>query len=224
VSIEYNPCEARRLEACEAAEPEVLKPCGVITCTKSGRFVMLKIFTIKYSEKCESFSDSVMSDFLTDKEVLRWESHFFEKKEEFFWTVLVEYRFSSGSVQIKQGEEKAEKKEEGYKAILTDADWPLFRMLREWRGEESKKEGVPPYIICNNIQLARISVTRPTSLNALQNIDGIGRAKIEKYGKGILKVVSSYGQLRVFDSKGDQKSSTSGMNEEEIAGEGIQHE
>lgn len=72
-------------------------------------------------------------------------------------------------VKVKQCDEKAEKKEEGYKTILTDADWPLFKMLKEWRGEESKKEGVPSYIICNNMQLARISVMRPTSLNALQD-------------------------------------------------------
>lgn len=117
---------------------------------------MLKIFTIKYSEKSENFPDSAMSGFLADKEVLRWESRFFESKGEFFWTVLLEYRASSAPVQVKQGVEKVEKKEDGYKEILSDADWPLFKMLKEWRGEESKKEGVPPYIICNNMQLARI--------------------------------------------------------------------
>jgi hypothetical protein len=117
---------------------------------------MLKIFTVKYSEKRGSFLDSAMSGFLADKEVLRWENHFFERKGEFFWTVLAEYRDSSMPVQVKQFEEKLEKKEEGYKSILTDVDWPLFKMLKEWRGEESKKEGVPPYIICNNMQLVRI--------------------------------------------------------------------
>ena len=184
---------------------------------------MLKIFTIKYSEKSESFPDSAMSGFLADKEVLRWESNFFERKGEFFWTVLVEYRASSVPVQVKQGVEKVEKKEDGYKEILTDADWPLFKMLKEWRGEESKKEGVPPYIICNNMQLARISVTRPTSLNALQDIDGIGKAKIEKYGKEILRIVSSCGQLPGF-GEGNEKGSISGISEENVAGEEAQNE
>ena len=32
---------------------------------------MLKIFTVKYSEKSENFPDSAMSDFLSDKEVRR---------------------------------------------------------------------------------------------------------------------------------------------------------
>ena len=51
---------------------------------------MLKIFTLKYEERTESFNDSVMSNFLVDKEILQWGSHFFERKNEYFWTVLVE--------------------------------------------------------------------------------------------------------------------------------------
>jgi hypothetical protein len=53
----------------------------------------VKLFTLKYEERTD-FNDSVMSNFLVDKEILRWESHFFERKNEFFWTVLVEYRLS----------------------------------------------------------------------------------------------------------------------------------
>jgi hypothetical protein len=43
---------------------------------------MLKVFTLKYEERTESFNDSLMSNFLADKEILRWESHFFERKNE----------------------------------------------------------------------------------------------------------------------------------------------
>lgn len=84
-------------------------------------------------------------------------------------------------------------KNESYKEMLTDNDWPLFNVLREWRTDMSKKEGIPPYVICNNIQLAGITVKRPASLNALQEIEGIGKAKIEKYGKELLQIIASYG-------------------------------
>jgi hypothetical protein len=40
---------------------------------------MLKAFTLKYEERTESINDSVMSNFLADKEILRWGSHFFER-------------------------------------------------------------------------------------------------------------------------------------------------
>ena len=52
---------------------------------------MLELFTLKY-EEITVFNDSVMSNFLADNEILRWESNFFERKNEYFWTVLVEYR------------------------------------------------------------------------------------------------------------------------------------
>ena len=154
---------------------------------------MLKIFTLKYEEKSESFNDSIMSNFLADKEILRWESNFFERKNEYFWTVLVEYR-QSFSALSEPTSRTGKIKDESYKEMLTDNDWPLFKMLREWRSELSKEEGVPPYVICNNMQLARITVLRPASLNALQTVDGIGKAKIEKYGKVILQKIASFGQ------------------------------
>jgi superfamily II DNA helicase RecQ len=153
---------------------------------------MLKIFTIKYEERTESFNDGALSNFLSDKELLRWESHFFERKNEYFWTVLVEYRLAVTAAAGPIG--KPEKsKDERYKELLTDNDWPLFNRLREWRAERSKAEGVPPYIICTNTQLAKITVMRPSSLNALQSIEGIGRAKSEKYGTEILQLIASYG-------------------------------
>ncbi|VVB91471.1 Ribonuclease D [uncultured archaeon] len=154
---------------------------------------MLKIFTLKYDEKSESFNDSMMSNFLTDKELLRWESNFFERKNEYFWTVLIEYRHSVPA-HTETNQKTEGTKDESYKEILTENDWPLFKVLREWRAERSKKEGIPPYIICNNMQLARLTVSRPTSLNTLQEIDGIGRGKAEKYGKEILQIVASHGK------------------------------
>ncbi len=161
---------------------------------------MLKIFTLKYEEKSESFNDSAMHNFLADKEILQWQSNFFERKNEYFWTVLIEYRLSipaPAEIAMKAGE----RKDESYKELLKDNDWPLYKVLREWRTERSKKEGIPPYIICNNMQLAKITVARPPSLNALQETEGIGRAKAEKYGKEILQIIASHGQSVSTESK-----------------------
>jgi superfamily II DNA helicase RecQ len=38
---------------------------------------------------------------------------------------------------------------------------PLFNQLREWRRERCKRDGVPPYIVCTNKQLAQMAVQRP---------------------------------------------------------------
>jgi hypothetical protein len=99
---------------------------------------MLKIFTLKY-EEITVFNDSVMSNFLADNEILRWESNFFERKNEYFWTLLVEYR----PMAISQTEptRKTEKsRDESYKELLTENDWPLFNVLREWRASEAQNK------------------------------------------------------------------------------------
>jgi superfamily II DNA helicase RecQ len=154
---------------------------------------MLKIFTVKFEEKIESFNDSIITNFLSDKVIIKWESQFFERKNCQFWTVIVEYvptTVSGGVVSQKT----AAKKEENYKEILTETDWPLFKRLKEWREETSKAEGVPPYIVFTNLQLAKIAVTRPESLNSLQQIEGVGNVKREKYGKAIINIVMSLGK------------------------------
>jgi superfamily II DNA helicase RecQ len=96
-----------------------------------------------------------MANLLTDKEILRWESQFFERKNKYFWTGLVEYR----PLIIAQREpiRKTEKssRDESYNELFTENDRPLFNVLREWRAERSKEGGIPLYIICNNTQLAK---------------------------------------------------------------------
>ena len=63
----------------------------------------------------ESFNDSIMSNFLADKEIIRWESQFFEHKNEYFWTLLVECRKSIPHIEIQK---KESSKDENYKDIF----------------------------------------------------------------------------------------------------------
>ena len=67
---------------------------------------------------------------------------------------------------------------------------PLFNALRDWRAERSKRDGVPPYLICTNKQLVAMIKTRPRSLGKLGEIEGIGKAKLEKYGQELLSMLS----------------------------------
>lgn len=73
---------------------------------------------------------------------------------------------------------------------MTEAELPLFNTLRNWRTERSKREGVPPYVICTNRQLAAMVKARPQSLTRLADIQGFGKAKPEKYGRDILEILA----------------------------------
>ncbi len=67
---------------------------------------------------------------------------------------------------------------------------PVFEALREWRRGEAQTQAVPAYVIFQDRTLAEIAALRPRTLDALGNIPGVGRTKLERYGAGVLKVLA----------------------------------
>jgi HRDC domain len=67
----------------------------------------------------------------------------------------------------------------------------LIEALQTYRTSQSKLEGMPPYIIYSNKVLTSIAQIKPKTLNALLEIDGVGKAKVEKYGAAILEIVKN---------------------------------
>ncbi len=67
---------------------------------------------------------------------------------------------------------------------------PLFEALRSWRAETAREQGVPAYIVFGDATLRGISVTKPTSLDELGTISGVGEKKLETYGEAVLAVVA----------------------------------
>ena len=71
-----------------------------------------------------------------------------------------------------------------------DAD-PVFAALREWRTTIARDEGMPAYVIAHDSTLAAIAEARPATLAGLRRVKGMGPAKLEKYGDGILEVLAA---------------------------------
>jgi ATP-dependent DNA helicase RecQ len=65
----------------------------------------------------------------------------------------------------------------------------LFQALRRYRLGVAHRESVPPYVIASDHTLRDIAVLRPRTLGDLQLAYGIGPAKAERYGEGLLAVV-----------------------------------
>ena len=144
----------------------------------------IHIFTLKFDSVFEAFDDSNMQDFLKDKELLSARAHFFVKHETPYLLVFLTYLPGS-----KTFDTAGKKQRDAWREILSEDDLPLFNTLRDWRAERAKAEGIPPYIICTNLQLAQIVSHHPASLSALGTIEGIGKAKLEKYGKELLSLL-----------------------------------
>jgi ATP-dependent DNA helicase RecQ len=74
---------------------------------------------------------------------------------------------------------------------LPDGARGLFEKLREWRAGVAREQGVPAYIVFGDATLRGIAVTKPTSLEQLGTISGVGEKKLEAYGDGVLEVVAA---------------------------------
>jgi len=65
----------------------------------------------------------------------------------------------------------------------------LVAALRELRTSLARAEKVPAYCIFPDRTLVEMAVQRPSSLNALGGVRGVGPAKLERYGERILAVI-----------------------------------
>ena len=66
-----------------------------------------------------------------------------------------------------------------------------FERLRAWRAAAAKEQGVPAYVIFHDATLREIAVQGPASLAELARVNGVGEAKLAKYGQQILDLLSS---------------------------------
>lgn len=68
----------------------------------------------------------------------------------------------------------------------------LFEALRSLRKELAIKEKLPPYMIFSDATLTQMATDKPTDLELMKNIRGVGEFKLQKYGEEFLTVIKSY--------------------------------
>jgi ATP-dependent DNA helicase RecQ len=68
-------------------------------------------------------------------------------------------------------------------------DPDLLQRLKNWRIEEARRRSVPPYVIFHDRTLGEVAAARPSDLDKLAKIKGIGPAKLAAYGEELLKLV-----------------------------------
>jgi ATP-dependent DNA helicase RecQ len=62
-----------------------------------------------------------------------------------------------------------------------------FEVLRAWRAATAKEQGVPAYVIFHDATLREIALRMPSTVDELSGVNGVGKAKLEKYGEQILE-------------------------------------
>jgi len=73
--------------------------------------------------------------------------------------------------------------------LLASAEQALFEALRAERRRLADAHGVPAYVIFHDATLAQMAAERPRTLAELAQINGVGAAKLERYGEAFLAVI-----------------------------------
>ncbi len=113
------------------------------------------------------------------------------------WTVLkgdreVQLRrdpvLASGAANKKSRRPKSKQVVE----LQTAAQSTLFEALRAKRLAIAAQQGVPPYVIFHDATLREMTVHQPHDLASLERVNGVGTAKLSKYGDTFLKIIAEH--------------------------------
>jgi ATP-dependent DNA helicase RecQ len=77
-------------------------------------------------------------------------------------------------------------------AAWEGVDRELFEALRELRRSIAVEKGVPAYTVLHDRSLMQIARVRPTDLESLGRVHGIGEAKLAAYGEAIIKTLDRH--------------------------------
>ena len=69
---------------------------------------------------------------------------------------------------------------------------PLFDTLRAVRRDLAKDENIPPLVIFSDATLWDMAALKPSSLDAMGDIKGVGSFKLHKYGRSFISAIQSY--------------------------------
>lgn len=73
---------------------------------------------------------------------------------------------------------------------IAEGDRPLWEKLRALR--KSLSEGKPAYIVFSDSTLVDMVEQKPTSLEAMSSVSGVGQHKLEKYGQAFVELIKEH--------------------------------
>jgi ATP-dependent DNA helicase RecQ len=99
-------------------------------------------------------------------------------------------------VQLRQYQKPVKQKRQpsntrGYEEMeLSKSEQAIFDKLRWWRVETARAHGVPAYVVFQDATLREIAKVKPTSLDQLRGVTGVGEKKLASYGDEIVAIIS----------------------------------
>ncbi len=139
-------------------------------------------------------AEAELNAFLGSHRVLSVKRHLVVGDGAAFWALCINYQESSAAIPaIRKGKID-------YREVLSSADFTVFAELRKLRKELAQRDGVPPYSVFTNAQLAAMVRQRMQTPSELEALAGVGAKRAEKYGAAFVEALRA-----AWNSAADQE-------------------
>jgi superfamily II DNA helicase RecQ len=142
---------------------------------------MIKLFIIPVHDS--ERGEQEVNSFCSAHTITAVDKQFVADGANSFWSFCITWRTKENTV-LTAGKGKID-----YRTVLNDQDFQLFVKLRDLRKSTADSEGVPAYALFTNEQLATMVTNQTTTKSGLAGIEGVGAARIDKYGARFLEVL-----------------------------------
>lgn len=158
--------------------------------------MQMRVFAIPMDGDDEATEE--LNRFLRGQKVLSVEKVAVVDKGRHYWSVCIEYLPRRGHEAASSGGSAAvhsQKPRIDYREILSKDEFARFAKLRDLRRQLAEADGVPVYNVLNNAQLAAIARVVPQTKTELAKTEGLGTAKLERYGDALLALLLGFGSV-----------------------------
>jgi ATP-dependent DNA helicase RecQ len=101
------------------------------------------------------------------------------------------------------------KESKASKASWEGVDRGLFEALRVLRRQKAEEKGLPPFVVFSDATLRNLARYRPTTIDNMLHVNGIGEKKSAEYGEEFLQLIGDYcGENNLLTDVGNEAGST----------------
>ncbi len=99
------------------------------------------------------------------------------------------------SIQLRRDTIRKASRRPAVKALINEEDAPLLSALKAKRRALAEAAKVPSYVIFNDKTLIEMAEKRPSNLDDMAQIGGVGAKKLERYGNDFLSVITGEAEV-----------------------------
>ena len=143
----------------------------------------LKVLKIRIDDRFQITDEAIVNDYLSRFEIVNMNAKLVAD-EITYWSVLIYYNNKKNTVISSKNTVNSESE-------LSEEEKIIYNKLKDGRADKAREAQLPAYIIFHNTHLMSIARHKPCTLDDLENVNGIGKRKVEKFGREIIEVLEN---------------------------------